>query len=190
MRTHTHTHTHTEYLLALLLQFEELNNQTDVLPHHRLCLLSSTNISSAAEIDGIFHAFLDNPKTPAIFDLSPSETSIFLQHLVLPHKLSLLRHSHYSGLIPVNGHRLWTAISRRIRNSPPSQQIVDVEIAQDQFADYFFTADPLGVEVHYSILTLAEFYGWRQIAYVLADEWSITRLSPSFARTYVGRRIT
>ena len=172
------------------MQFEELNNQTDILPYHRLCLFTSTNISSVAEIDRIFHTFLEEPETPAIFDFSPSEMSIFLQHLVLPHNLSLVRHSHYSGLIPVNGHRLWSDISRRIINSPPSQRIVDVEIAQDQFTDYFFTAEPLGIEVHYAILTLAEFYGWRQIAYVLADEWSVARLRASFARTYVGSKIT
>lgn len=168
------------------MHLEELNNRIDILPYHKICLLSGITLDLAVDISSAFHTFIGRPITPIILDLAEEHNSIYLQHLVLPTNIPLLRNSNYGNLLPVNGHNVWSRLNSRINNRPTSQSISVLELAQDQYEKLFFVADPDSIEVHYALLELFKLYNWRQVGIVLADDWAASRLSRGFSRMYTG----
>lgn len=178
-----------EYILAILLHLEEINNSTDLLPYHKICLLSGLTLDLSVDITSAFHTFIGNPVTPIVLDLAAEENSIYLQHLVLPTKIPILRNSNYGNLLPVNGHTVWNRLASRIVNAPAGKSRSVVQLAQDQYEDLFFVADPDGIEVYYALVDMFKLYNWKKVAIILADDWSVSRLRPGFSRVYTGIQV-
>lgn len=69
-----------EYLIAIKSALMEVNNNTSILPHHKLCVMYAISASLTANIETAFSDFLMNEGIVGAVDALEEEQSAFIKY--------------------------------------------------------------------------------------------------------------
>lgn len=139
--------------------------------------MSAISPSVTDNLNFSYISFIQGSSTPVILDALSDQNSLFLQHLLLPFSIPILRHGMIDSLTPVAGYRVWVHLSRLISPQFSRERTRSVQSASEKFAENFLTASPDSLHIYTALVQLAKKFGWNQMACILGDDSSVRNLN-------------
>lgn len=157
-----------EYMIAILYQLADINNNTSILPYHKVCVAMGIDASLQMNLNSAFFDFVHSDRVVAVIDALKDVNSLHTQNVLLSFAVPVMRFSEVGQVSAISS---WTIIST----------LKEERVSSDWNEDYhdglstLFTTSPEILKVYEAILKISQLYGWRRIGVVLTNVFNAPR---------------
>ena len=150
-----------EYLIAIKSALMEVNNNTSILPHHKLCVMYAISSSLRANIETAFSDFLMNEGIVGAVDALEEEQSAFIRSIISPFMMPTIQFADFRKNSHFSGRSLRRAFKKGFANLnsvSPSVRGLDADIQEN-----YFQMIPHPLTVYRALKQLSLFFGWTRL---------------------------
>ena len=161
-----------EYIITLLLQLEKINNRTDILPYHKICLVPSITPQLSKTLEDSFKYVMD-PNIPVVIDILIDDVSIFAQNVIQPFSLPMVRFGQLRRLQALTESDVLSSFQNLLRVHTTGETTVrsSKPMANDFFKalrkKFLFTVGPEMRILHQAVVSLTEVFNWGKIGFIV-----------------------